>query len=186
LRQSLPSKAAASADLLVIGGEALGGEVLRFWQEHAPQVRLINEYGPTETTVTNTSYEFVCEQGSGGAVVPIGRPIANTTLYVLDGQLQAVLVGVCGELYIGGDGLARGYLKRPELTAEQFVPDAYGATPGGRLYRTGDVVRYLWDGRLEYVGRADNQVKVRGYRIELGEVEAVLRQGLGVAEAVVT
>ena len=117
--------------------------------------------------------------------VPIGRPIANTEIYLLDGGLEAVPVGVVGEVYVGGVGLARGYLKRPELTAERFVADRYGRRAGGRLYRTGDLARYGRDGRIEYVGRADRQVKIRGNRIELGEIESVLSQYPGVREAVV-
>ena len=136
-------------------------------------------YGPTETTIWSTTSEI--ESGE----VAIGRPIANTQIYVLDRELEPVAVGVSGELYIGGDGLARAYLNRAGLTAERFIPNPYSGTEGARLYRTGDVARYLADGRIEYVGRADEQVKVRGYRIELGEVEAVLERQAGVAECAV-
>src|SRR6185503_20271060 len=119
------------------------------------------------------------------STIPIGRPIANTEGYLLDGEQEPVGPGVNGELYIGGEGLAREYLRRPELTAEQFIPDPYSGREGSRLYRTGDVGRYGRDGEIEFVGRRDNQVKVRGFRAELGEVEAVLRDQAGVREAVV-
>jgi len=183
-RELRPDEAATWARALVIGGEALRWEELRFWARHAPATRLINEYGPTETVVGCCVYEARAgEAGAGG--VPIGRPIANTRLYVLDARLGPVPIGVTGELYVGGDGVARGYLNRPELTAERFVADPFAADPGARLYRTGDLARYREDGVLEFLGRADEQVKVRGYRVEPGEIEAVLREGGSVREAVV-
>ena len=142
---------------------------------------LINVYGPTETTVWSTAAVI---DRSGGPVT-IGRPLANTQVYVLDLQRRPVPVGVPGELYIGGDGVARGYLHRPDLTAERFVPDPFSTEVGARLYRTGDLVRFGEDGQLEYLGRLDHQVKVRGYRIELGEIEAVLAAHPAVRESVV-
>ncbi|RKG94303.1 non-ribosomal peptide synthetase, partial [Corallococcus carmarthensis] len=151
------------------GGEALPRELAKALRERCASVW--NVYGPTETTVWSTAYAV--EEGVGP--VPIGRPIAGTRVYVLDASLQPVPVGVPGELYIAGEGVTRGYLGRPELTAERFLPEVNGTT-GSRMYRTGDRVRWHADGTLEYVNRADNQVKVRGYRIELGEIEAVLRQ----------
>jgi amino acid adenylation domain-containing protein len=161
---------------LVIGGEALRGESVTPWREHAPRTRLINEYGPTEATVGCCTYEVAPGDAAAGTV-PIGRPIANTRLYVIGRRWQPVPPGAPGELWIGGDGLARGYLGRPGLTAERFVPDPFTggkASQGGRLYRTGDLVRLRPDGYLEFLGRIDNQIKIRGFRIELGEIEAVL------------
>ena len=174
LRQRLdPQRLRDVTRALIIGGEALFGESLAFWREHAPPTRIINEYGPTETVVGCCVYEIPAGDVTPGPV-PIGRPINNTRLYVLDRALQPVPVGVAGELFIGGVQLARGYLRRSGLTAERFVPDLYSSEPGQRLYRTGDLVRYLPDGNLMFVGRRDQQVKMRGYRIELGEIEAAL------------
>ena len=168
----------------MIGGDALLAEHLAFWREHAPHTRLINEYGPTETVVGCCVYEVNPDDPAVGPV-PIGRPIANTQLYILDGQLQLMPVGVPGELYIGGVGLARGYLNRPELAAERFLPHPFSAEPGARLYKTGDLARYRADGSLEFLGRLDQQVKLRGYRIELGEIEALLSQHPAVRECLV-
>jgi amino acid adenylation domain-containing protein len=157
----------------VIGGENLRAESLRLWREHARATRLINEYGPTETVVGCCIYEVQPKDPPNGSV-PIGRPIANTQLYVLDEKLEPVAAGEMGELYIGGAGVARGYLNRPELTAERFLPDPFSGVPGARMYKSGDLARYRPDGVLEYLGRTDDQVKIRGYRIELAEVEASL------------
>ncbi|KYG06012.1 hypothetical protein BE21_37340, partial [Sorangium cellulosum] len=177
-------EAAGRTGALVIGGEALTWDQLSFFQQHAPRTRLINEYGPTETVVGCCAYEVAGGASATGAV-PIGRPIANTRAYVLDDGLSPVPIGVVGELYIGGAGVARGYIHRPELTAERFVPDPFQERGGARMYRTGDLCRWRPDGLLEYVGRRDHQVKIRGYRIELEEIEAVLRQHEGVREAAV-
>ena len=157
----------------IIGGEALTAESLRLWRQAAPKTRLINEYGPTETVVGCCIHEVRPEDPDSGAI-PIGRPIANTELYVLDESLQPVGIGEMGELYIGGAGVARGYLNRPDLTAQRFLPDGFSGRAGARLYKTGDLARWRSDGILEYLGRVDDQVKVHGYRIELGEIEATL------------
>ena len=185
LSQLLPAEnAPAQADCLVVGGEALFGEHLSFWREHAPATTIVNEYGPTETVVGCCVYTTTAEAIGSGAV-PIGRPIANTQLYVLDENLLPAPTGAAGELFVGGDGVARGYLNRPELTAERFLPNPFSVQAGARMYRTGDLVRYLPDGALEYIARVDNQVKIRGYRIELGEIEAALAAHEGVRECVV-
>jgi len=169
---------------LVIGGENLLAETVKWWREQSPQTRLFNEYGPTETVVGCCVYEVQPETDWTGSI-PIGRPIANTQLYILDAKQRLTPIGCVGELYIGGAGVGRGYLNRPDLTAERFVPDPFSREPGTRLYRTGDLARYRSDGVLEYLGRMDQQVKVRGYRIEPGEIEAVLTQHEAIQEAVV-
>jgi amino acid adenylation domain-containing protein len=165
---------------VLCGGEALPAALAASLAERAGEVW--NMYGPTETTIWSTLQRVVPD-----APVSIGRPIANTTLYVLDPAMQPVPIGVAGELFIGGDGLARGYHERPELTADRFVPDPFGGAVDARarLYRTGDLVRYRSDGRIEFLGRIDQQVKVRGFRIELGEIETVLGRNPAVEEAIV-
>ncbi len=166
---------------LISAGEACRWELVDRW---AKGRRLLNFYGPTEATV-GACHALVEGRMWGPATVPIGRPIENVQLYVVDSRMNPVPVGMPGELLIGGMGLARGYLGRPELTAEKFVPDPFGSERGGRLYRTGDLVRYWPDGMLEFVGRIDNQVKLRGFRIELGEIEAVLDRHPAVRECAV-
>jgi acyl carrier protein len=138
-------------------------------------------YGPTETTIWSATYSVM----NGGGTIPIGRPIANTQIHIVDRNLNPVPIGVTGELLIGGDGVVRGYLNRDELTRERFIPDPFSSDPRARLYRTGDLARYRQDGNIEFLGRADHQVKIRGYRIELGEIEAVLNDHPAVQEAVV-
>jgi acyl-coenzyme A synthetase/AMP-(fatty) acid ligase len=169
---------------LLAGGDVLSvPHVKRVFRER-PGCRLINGYGPTESTT------FACclpltDPDEMGASVPIGRPIANTRVYVLGTHQEPVPIGVPGELYIGGDGLARGYLNRAELTTERFIPDPFDDRPDARLYRTGDLVRYRADGNLEFIGRADRQVKIRGFRVEPGEIETVLGQHPAVRQVVV-
>jgi amino acid adenylation domain-containing protein len=171
-----------SLRLVVCSGEALPFELQeRFFARLG--ARLDNLYGPTEASVDVTYWE--CQRGGGETAVPIGRPVANTQIYVLDKNLNPVPVGAAGELHLGGVQLARGYLNRPGLTAERFIPDPFGGEVGGRLYKTGDVARYRADGNVEYLGRLDQQVKLRGFRIELGEVEAALAAHPSVREAVV-
>jgi amino acid adenylation domain-containing protein/non-ribosomal peptide synthase protein (TIGR01720 family) len=164
---------------VVVAGEPCSRELLARW---APGRRFFNAYGPSEATVCATIHR--CDEREPSSP-PIGRPIANTRLYVLDGGMRPLPVGVAGELYVGGAGLARGYRHRPALTAERFVPDPFGGEPGSRLYRTGDRVRYRADGAVEYLGRLDHQVKVRGFRIELGEIEAALARHEAIREVVV-
>jgi natural product biosynthesis luciferase-like monooxygenase protein/FkbM family methyltransferase len=165
---------------LLLGGEALPSELVAELQTvTGAQVR--NLYGPTETTIWSSTYVGEC----GPQTMPIGKPLANTMVYVLDRRLQPVPLGVTGELYIGGAGVGRGYWRQAGLTAERFVPDPWSTRGGARMYRTGDVVRYLANGNLEFLGRVDEQVKLRGHRIEPGEIETVLRQHPAVREAVV-
>jgi non-ribosomal peptide synthetase component F len=161
-----------------------GGDKLHQYPSVSIPFQVVNNYGPTENTVVTTS-GLVVAQEQNQISPTIGQPIANTQVYILDQQLQPVPVGVPGELHIGGAGLARGYLNRPELTQEKFIPNPFKETQGSRLYKTGDLARYLPDGNIEYLGRIDNQVKIRGFRIELGEVEAVLTQHPVVRETVV-
>ena len=164
----------------IVAGEACPTELVKAHFTLLPETNLFNEYGPTETTVWSTV--FNCRAMTETATVPIGRPIANAAIYVLDANHQPVPVGVPGELYIGGAGVARGYLNHPELTNERFIPTPFGE---GRLYRTGDLAKYLPDGNLEFLGRNDHQVKIRGYRIELEEIEAALLEHPNVGETVV-
>ena len=170
---------------LLIGGEALSVPHVRKALEQLSNTQIINGYGPTESTTFTCCYPIPRTLGDDVTSIPLGRPIANTEIYILDDHLNLVPIGVAGELYIGGDGLARGYLNRPDLTMERFIANPFSTQTGARLYKTGDLARYLADGNIEFLGRLDDQVKIRGYRIELGEIEAVLAEDPRVRESIV-
>jgi amino acid adenylation domain-containing protein len=174
----LPQEPLPDLKVIIVAGEACPASVVAQWGQNR---RFCNAYGPTETTVCATTH--VCE--ADGRQPPIGRPLTNTEIYILDAQQQPVPIGVAGEVYIGGIGLARGYHNRPELTAEKFVPHPFSSDPQARLYRTGDLARYRSDGAVDFLGRIDHQVKLRGFRIELGEITAVLEQHASVAHTMV-
>jgi amino acid adenylation domain-containing protein len=174
--------------LIIIGGDKCFTQRLKEWRNYVgDQIRLINTYGPTEGTVVATRFELTAsvEADAPAAEVPIGRPIANVETYVLDAHLKPIPIGVPGELHIGGVGLARGYLNGAALTAERFIPNPFTNKLGARLYRTGDVARYLANGDLEFLDRMDRQVKIRGFRVEPAEIEAVLIEHQGVSDVVV-
>ena len=184
LKKPLPS----GLRLVIVGGEKASRSVYSTWlQLVGENIRWLNSYGPTETTVTATVYDPAADPESDRSLseIPIGRPIANTQVYILDRQLQPVPIGVPGELYIGGAGLGRGYLNRPDLTADKFIRNPFSDNSTARLYKTGDTARYLSDGNIEFVGRIDFQVKIRGFRIELGEIEAALEQHPDIQQTVV-
>jgi len=169
---------------ITCGGEALPVELIERFFERLPLDNvLVNCYGPTEASIDTTFWE--CQRGTNYSLAPIGRPISNTEIYILNEHLQPVAVGESGELYIGGIGLARGYFNRPQLTLEKFISHPFSKEPGARLYKTGDLVRYLPDGNLEFLGRIDQQIKIRGFRIELGEIEAILNQHPAVRQSLV-
>jgi surfactin family lipopeptide synthetase A len=174
----LPANELPALRTVIAAGEACSRELVAKWSAGR---RFFNGYGPTECTVCTT----IVECTDSKEAPPIGRPLPNTQVYILDAQKQLVPIGVPGELYIGGVGVTRGYLNRPELTADRFILNPFSNDSGSRLYKTGDLVRYLPDGNIEFLGRIDHQVKIRGFRIELGEIEAVLRQNPAVQEAVV-
>jgi len=172
--------------LLICGSDSWSASEYRhFLQFCSSQTLLINSYGLTETTIDSSYFARIAKDLIGEQLLPIGRPFPNTQFYILDKYLQPAPIGVAGELYIGGFNLARGYRHRPELTAEKFIPNPFSNNPGKRLYKTGDLVRYLPDGNIEFIQRIDNQVKIRGFRIEIGEIEAVINQHLEVRQSVV-
>ncbi|XVN15500.1 AMP-binding protein [Pseudomonas corrugata] len=176
--------ALAGLRILLCGGERGDPASFRRLLAHAPSLRLVHCYGPTETTTFATTH-VVTAVPHGATSVPIGRPIANTRVYILDAARQPVPVGVAGEIHIGGVGVALGYLNRPDLTEERFIVDPFSDSGTARLYRSGDLGRWLPDGTIEYLDRNDGQVKIRGFRIELGEIEARLHECHGVREALV-
>jgi amino acid adenylation domain-containing protein len=172
--------------LLMVGGEAATWDLADKVRELSPGCVLLNHYGPTETTVGVLTYRVGQRpENYYSSVLPLGHPVANAEIHILDAHLNPVPVGIPGELHIGGTSLARGFLNRPDLTAERFIPDPFGERPGTRLYKSGDLARYLPDGNIEFLSRIDHQVKVRGFRIELGEIEAVLGEHPVVSSAVV-
>lgn len=173
------------SQLLILGGEAASWDLVTQVQQLKPSCQILNHYGPTEATIGVLTYK-VEHKAAPSKAVPLGRPLANTQIYLLDEHLQPVPIYVPGELYIGGANLARGYLNRPELTQERFIPNPFTEVEGSRLYKTGDLARYLPDGNIEFLGRCDRQVKIHGFRIELEEVEAILRQHPDVRQAVAT
>jgi amino acid adenylation domain-containing protein len=170
---------------LLLTGEVLSPQLCRQWLEYYPSIPMLNAYGPTECSDDVTHYPIARPPAPEILNLPIGRPISNTQLYILDHQLQPVPIGVAGELYVGGVGVGRGYLNAPELTQQAFVPSPLARSADERLYKTGDKARYLPDGNIEFLGRIDYQVKIRGFRIELGEIEAILNQHPQVREATV-
>ncbi|MGI2902883.1 non-ribosomal peptide synthetase [Tolypothrix sp. VBCCA 56010] len=189
---SAPSESILPRQRLILGGEAASWKLIEQIHASAPDCLIFNHYGPTEATVGVTTFAVEDGQVNYSSQIPLGRPLANTQIYLLDEQLQPVPIGVTGELYIGGASLARGYLNRSELTAERFIPNLFAETGliasnlGSRLYKTGDLARYLSDGNIEFLGRVDRQVKIRGFRIELGEIETILCQHPEVQQAVVS
>ena len=182
-KQSMP----AALRLVIVGGEKVSLKALAAWNKLvAGTIRWINTYGPSEASIIATAYEPSADSaGEAPTSVPIGRPISNTQVYVLDRDLSPVPEGMSGELHIGGVGLARGYLNQPQLSSEKFVTDPFSTEPGARLYKSGDMARYLPNGEIEFLGRYDDQVKIRGFRVEMGEVESALAQHRGIQQPVV-
>jgi len=187
LSESSTASLPGSLRMVIVGGEKASSTAFSSWlRVSRGKVRWVNTYGPTEASVIATAHEpQISAPEQVPASLPIGRPIANTQIYLLDRDLNPVPVGAEGELHIGGEGVARGYLNRPEMTAEKFIADPFSTRPGARLYKTGDLARYLPSGEIEFVGRRDFQVKIRGFRVELGEIEAVLATHPGIRDVVV-
>ncbi|MFY9575006.1 MAG: amino acid adenylation domain-containing protein, partial [Blastocatellia bacterium] len=183
-KELVGEKRTVKTKAFIVGGEQLLTEVAELWRNLASETALFNEYGPTETVVGCCTCQ-VGEEELSRAAVPIGRPIANTQIHLLNSTGELVPFGVAGEIHIGGAGVARGYVNRPDLTAERFIPDPFSGQKGARLYRTGDMARRLPDGNVEFLGRIDHQVKIRGFRIELGEIEATLKQHPAIEDAAV-
>lgn len=183
LLEHAPTVALKNLSTVIVAGESCSKTLTELHARRLPNTALFNEYGPTEATVWSSVYEVA--QTQAGTSVPIGRPIDNMRIYIVDEALQPLPVGVAGELLVGGDGISRGYLNQPGLTAEKFIPDPFAGN-GGRLYRTGDRARYLADGNIEFLGRIDHQVKIRGYRIELAEIEACLLRHPAIKTAAAT
>jgi amino acid adenylation domain-containing protein len=186
LLDRMPSAALLPGHALIIGGEASPWAFIERIRALGPRCTLWNHYGPTETTVGTSVCRLDPGHSLASVAAPIGRPLPNVRYYVLDQHRQLVPFGARGELFIGGHQVARGYLNRPELTADRFVPDPFGDGPDARLYASGDQVRYLPDGQIEFLGRNDHQVKILGFRVEPGEIEAALRTVTGVRAAAVT
>jgi acyl-coenzyme A synthetase/AMP-(fatty) acid ligase/acyl carrier protein len=179
LLDTLPDGEYPALHTIIVGGEACSAATAARWSRGR---RLFNAYAPTEATVFATTTQYV---DADGRIPPLGWPISNMQVYLLDPHLRPVPIGITGEIHVGGVGLARGYLNRQRLTAERFVPNPFSRIPGARLYKTGDLARFVAAGAIEFAGRADQQVKVRGFRIELGEIETALGQHPGVRDAVV-
>lgn len=183
LKQMTGSEGIGDLRLVIVGCEGVKRHLYEEWKKLP--IALMQVYGLTETSVTTTVYKDGAEKATGGSMLPIGRVVRNTEVYILGEAEQISPIGIAGEIYIGGPGLARGYFGKPDLTARRFVPNPFSHEPGARLYRTGDIGRYLADGNIEFLGRTDDQVKLRGYRIEVGEIEATLKLHEQVADAVV-
>jgi amino acid adenylation domain-containing protein len=183
-QQRIDSGARDEPHTFVVGGEALPPATVAMWRSLCPDAKLFNEYGPTETVVGCCIYDAAAAPADARSI-PIGRPIWNTQVYILDSRYEPVPIGVTGELFIAGLGVARGYLNNPDLTAEHFVPNPFSVQPGARMYRSGDLARWRPDGNMEFLGRTDDQVKIRGFRIEPGEIEARLQLHAQIKECVV-